>query len=351
MDKKTALWALIFSVLFLCVAASYYWFAFLDRRHTQIVAEIPAALRIERSTAQEPITPIPLVMNLDQRKVALGRRLFHDPQLSHDNTIACASCHRLDHGGTDGLPVPIGIGGKRGNINTLTVFNSGFNFRLFWDGRTATLEDQIDFPLQHPTEMASSWPEVIAKLSNDATYRRDFAELYVHGITQQSIKDTIATYERSLTTPNSKFDRYLRGDIRAMSDEELEGYQLFKNLGCINCHQGMNVGGNQYQKLGVINDYFKARGNVTEVDYGLYNVTKIEADRYKFRVAPLRNVALTAPYFHDASADTLEKAVLTMGRYQLGISLSRDEIISIVKFLKTLTGEYSAGEYQGDPAP
>ena len=209
----------------------------------------------------------------------------------------------------------------------------------------------MEIPLQHPAEMASTWPEVIAKLSKDAAYRLDFSTIYPQGIQQASVKDAIATYERSLTTPNSKFDRYLRGDIHAMNDEELDGYQLFKNLGCINCHQGMNVGGNLYQKLGVVNDYFAARGNVSEVDYGRYNITKIEADRYKFRVASLRNVALTAPYFHDASADTLEKAVLTMGRYQLGVSLSREEIISIVKFLNTLTGEYSAGVDQGDTTP
>ena len=352
MVKQKKWWLPALSGLSLCVAALYFWYTIPDHSETQKSTEPSNDLNIEHSAGQgEPITPIPLVMNLDQRKVDLGRRLFHDPQLSHDNTIACASCHRLDKGGADGLPVPIGIGGKRGKINTLTVFNSGFNFRLFWDGRAATLEDQMDIPLQHPAEMATTWPKVIAKLNNDAAYRRDFAALYPHGIEQPAIKDAIATYERSLTTPNSKFDRYLRGDIHAMSDEELEGYQLFKSLGCINCHQGMNVGGNLYQKLGVVNDYFAARGNVSEVDYGRYNITKIEADRYKFRVASLRNVALTAPYFHDASADTLEKAVLTMGRYQLGVSLSRDEIISIVKFLKTLTGEYSAGVDQGDTTP
>ena len=343
MTKRSNGWLLVLFGLSLSVAALYFWYTVPDQPGTQTGTEPSGILYVGQG---EPITPIPLVMNLDQRKVDLGRRLFHDPQLSHDNTIACASCHRLDKGGADGLPVPNGIGGKRGYINTLTVFNSGFNFRLFWDGRAATLEDQIDFPLQHPAEMATTWPEVIAKLNNDAAYRRDFAALYPHGIEQQSIKDAIATFERSLTTPNSKFDRYLRGDIHAISDEELEGYQLFKNLGCINCHQGMNVGGNLFQKLGVINDYFAARGNVTEVDYGRYNITKIEADRYKFRVPSLRNVALTAPYFHDASADTLEKAVLTMGQYQLGVSLSRDEIIRIVKFLNTLTGEY-----QGNPAP
>ena len=351
MVKQTKWWLLILSGLSLCVAALYFWYTIPDYSETQKSTESRDALSVERSTVQEPITPIPLVMNLDQRKVALGQRLFHDPQLSHDNTIACASCHRLEKGGADGLPVPIGIGGKRGNINTLTVFNSGFNFRLFWDGRTASLEDQMDFPLQHPAEMATTWIEVITKLNNDVAYRRDFAALYPHGIEQQSIKDAIATYERSLTTPNSKFDRYLRGDPHAMTADELAGYQLFKNLGCINCHQGMNVGGNLYQKLGVVNDYFKARGDVTEVDYGLYNITKVEADRYKFRVASLRNVALTAPYFHDASADTLEKAVLTMGRYQLGISLSRDEIISIVKFLNTLTGVYQGQPSNNTPAP
>ena len=339
MVKHTRWWMLVMSGLVLCAAA--YFFLNMTLTHSGVGKDTGPS--IESGVEEEPITPIPLELKLDARKVALGQRLFYDTQLSHDNTISCSTCHDLTKGGADGLPYPIQrhTAGKRVKINTLTVFNSGLNFRLFWDGRAATLEDQIDFPIQHPAELATTWPEVIAKLDKDATYRRDFTTIYPQdGIQQATIKDAIATFERSLITPNSKFDRFLRGDKHALDERELAGYQLFKNLGCINCHQGMNVGGNLYQKLGMVGDYFADRGHVSEVDFGRYNVTKIEADRYRFRVASLRNVALTAPYFHDASAVTLEQAVATMGKYQLGVALSGDEIALIVKFLKTLTGEY-----------
>jgi cytochrome c peroxidase len=294
----------------------------------------------DAGVAAEPITPIPIRMNLDARKVALGRRLFFDPRFSRGNKISCAHCHNLATGGVDNLPRSTGSDGREAKVNTLTVFNSGFNFRLFWDGRAATLEDQIDFPMQHPSEMDSTWPEVIAKLEADAGYRRDFFSIYPEGIAPKSVKNALATFERSLITPNSKFDRYLRGDTQALDRDELAGYELFKNLGCISCHQGMNVGGNLYEKLGLVGNYFADRGNVQKVDFGRYNVTGNENDRYEFRVPSLRNVALTAPYFHDASAGTLELAVATMAKYQLGVVLSGDELGKIVKFLKSLTGVY-----------
>lgn len=322
--------------LALCGAALYwYWY---PERYVLQGGSGSSDLMV---SGQEPITPIPLDLKLDARKVALGSRLFHDPQLSSDNTISCAHCHNLTNGGMDSLPHSFGIGGKEGKINAPTVFNSGFNFRLFWDGRATTLEDQIEFPMNNPTEMGSTWNEVIRKLEYDEVYRRDFA-IYPEGIQPSTIKDAIATFERSLITPNGKFDQFLRGDKHALDNEELAGYELFKNLGCISCHQGMNVGGNMYEKLGLFGDYFANRGNVQEVDYGRYNVTRNEEHRYEFRVPSLRNVVLTAPYFHDASAETLEQAVAVMGKYQLGVDLSKDEIAKIVKFLATLTGIYQA---------
>lgn len=302
------------------------------------------------SIAQEfgraPITPIPLVIELDARKVALGRRLFHDPILSSDNTISCAHCHNLANGGMDNLPLSFGIGGKEGEINSPTVFNSGFNSTQFWDGHAATLEEQIDFPMLHTCEMGADWNDVIAKLQLDREYPDDFAAIYPQGITQQSVRNAIATFEESLITPNSRFDKYLRGDKGALDKDELAGYELFKNLGCISCHQGVNVGGNMFEKLGLFGDYFAERGNVQKIDYGRYNVTGNPQHRYEFRVPPLRNVALTAPYFHDASVKTLEDAVAVMGQYQLGVKLERDEVSKIVKFLGTLTGVYDAGAYQ-----
>jgi len=334
---KPARW--LVSVLFtvvLCEAVFFIWFSAPDHpdahRRTELIAG--------SGTWQEPITPIPISLNLDARKVALGRRLFYDPFFSRGNTVACVHCHNLATGGVDGLQHSTSVEGKEGKINTLTVFNSGFNFRLFWDGRAANLEDQIEFPMPHASEMDSTWPEVIAKLDKDADYRREFLEIYQEGTEPRSVKNAIATFERSLTTPNSKFDLFLRGDMHALDSDELAGYELFKGLGCISCHQGRNVGGNMYAKLGLVENYFDNRGNVQEVDFGRYNVTGNEADRHAFRVPSLRNVALTAPYFHDASAVTLEHAVATMAKYQLGVDLSGEEIARIVKFLNTLTGVY-----------
>ncbi len=290
-------------------------------------------------SADEPISPLPQKMNLDPGKVELGRRLFDEKRLSRDNTISCASCHDLARGGVDGLPHSIGINGTEGPINAPTVLNSAFNFRQFWDGRAATLEDQVDGPVQHPGEMGMDWTQVVAKLEQDERYRRDFSALYTGGITREAIKNAIATFERSLVTPDGKFDRYLRGEKNALNQDELEGYQLFKDLGCVSCHQGMNVGGNMYEKLGLIENYFEKRGNIQPVDLGRYNLTKKEEHRYEFRVPSLRNVELTAPYFHDASAKTLEQAVSIMARYQLGIQLPDEKIDRIVSFLKTLTGK------------
>jgi len=292
---------------------------------------------------QEPITPIPLKLDLDPRKVALGRLLFNDTRLSSDDTIACSHCHNLASGGVDGLPRSFGVGGQVGVINTPTVFNSGFNFRQFWDGRVASLEELIESPIINQFEMGSNWQQVIGKLKHDTDYPERFSAIYPDGLQPSHVSEVIAEFLRSLTTPNAKFDLYLRGDTQALDKDELAGYELFKNIGCISCHQGMNVGGNMYEKLGLFGDYFSQRGNIQQADYGRYNITKNEEHRFEFRVPSLRNVALTAPYFHDASADKLDKAVAIMGKYQLGIDLSKDEISKIVKFLDTLTGVYQGG--------
>ncbi len=289
---------------------------------------------------QEPITPIPLTIALDARKVALGRKLFHDPILSHDNTVACAKCHPLQQGGTDHLAHSIGIGGQTGVVNAPTVFNSGLNFRQFWDGRAESLEAQIDGPTQSPIEMGATWDEMLARLRRDPAYAAAFGEIYPNGVQRESVKAAIAEFERSLLTPNSRFDRYLRGDDTALTLGERDGYAKFKNYGCVSCHQGVNVGANMFQRMGVMRDYFADRGHITEADYGRFNVTHNEADRFFFKVPSLRNVALTAPYFHDGSAQTLEEAVTVMARYQLGRPLPPEDLAAIVKFLKTLTGEY-----------
>jgi len=288
----------------------------------------------------EPIKPIPKTLPLDARKVALGEALFRDPRLSQDNSISCASCHDMRLGGADGRVHSVGIKGREGDINAPTVLNSGFNFRQFWNGRAISLEDQVDGPVHNEKEMGSTWEAVVARLRDVADYRDRFKRIYPGEIMAGNIKDAIAEYERSLITPNSRFDRFLNGEQDALNRDEKEGYAKFKAYGCTSCHQGVNVGGNMFEPLGAMADYFKDRGSVTKADYGRFNVTGREPDRFSFKVPGLRNVARTAPYFHDGSASTLEEAVVIMGKYQLGQQLSPEDVRQIVLFLKTLTGEY-----------
>jgi cytochrome c peroxidase len=335
---KYCLWTIALLIVAGVAAASSYSVLATSTRLDRSVSIDEAA--DTDGNIDEPIVPIPRHIELDARKVSLGRRLFHDPRLSADNSISCASCHDLRHGGIDGRATSVGISGGIGDVNAPTVFNSGFNFRQFWDGRAETLEDQIEGPIHNPAEMRSDWPEILQKLSKDPEYARAFSAIYSTGIQSHTIKDAIATFERSLLTIDCRFDRYLRGDDKALTSEEKEGYRLFKGGGCSSCHQGVLAGGNMYEKLGIVADYFGDRGKVVKADQGRFNVTGRESDRYKFKVPSLRNVERTAPYFHDGSTKTLEQAVSVMAEYQLGRQFSSEEIRLVVLFLKTLTGEY-----------
>jgi len=289
----------------------------------------------------EPILPLPRHQDLDQRLVALGDRLFHDVRLSQDNTLSCAGCHVLSSGGTDRLVHSIGVGGAQGGINAPTVYNSSFNFAQFWDGRADTLEEQAAGPVHNPAEMSSSWPEVVSKLAADQETVASFRASFAGGITPKNIALAIAEFERSLVTPNSRFDRWLRGEESALSKAEFRGYRLFKSYGCISCHQGANVGGNLYAYMGAMGDYFKDRGRpLTKADLGRLNVTGRDEDKHFFKVPSLRLAALTPPYFHDGSAATLEEAVQVMGRYQLGREIPREEIVAITAFIRSLVGEH-----------
>ena len=286
------------------------------------------------------ILPIPsLPQEEESGKVRLGEKLFNDAQLSGDGTISCASCHILAHGGDDGQKVSIGMGGAHGEVNAPTVFNSIFNFRQFWDGRAANLQEQVSGPLNNIAEMASSWQIAIRRVSDNPEYRAAFKREYGE-ISEQTITDALVRFEATLRTPNAPFDRYLNGDTSAINDEAKEGYRRFTDYGCISCHQGINVGGNFFQRFGVMGDYFADRGNPTKADLGRYNVTGQEEDRYVFKVPGLRNVAVTAPYFHDGSAATLDQAIDVMGRYQLGRELSEEDRRYLVAFLESLTGEH-----------
>jgi cytochrome c peroxidase len=288
---------------------------------------------------REPITPVPLSLALDPQRVALGERLFRDVRLSHDNTRSCTTCHPLEHGGMDGLRRARAADGGLSLRNTPTIFNVGLSTSFNWDGIVNTLEAHAEIVLLNPSLMHTTWPELLAKLQADADYVGSFKAAYAEGLTAASVLDALASFERSLLTPNSRFDRYLRGERQALSAPEQEGYRLFKSYGCATCHQGINIGGNMYQKFGVFAE--AGAGNPTEaVDLGRYYVTKVPRDREVFRVPSLRNVAVTAPYFHDGRARTLADAVKTMARVQLGRTLTHEEIDVLVQFLHTLTGEY-----------
>lgn len=282
----------------------------------------------------EPIKPLPLDITVDMKKARLGKQLFLDPILSKDATISCASCHDLDNGGDDGLKHSFGIKGQEGIINAPTVLNARYNFRQFWDGRAKDLYEQSEGPITNPIEMGNDFKSLIATLK--AThYKDDFETIYSDGITKRNVLDAIAEFEKTLVTPNAPFDRYLRGEKDAISAKAQEGYALFRSKGCIACHHGMNVGGNLYNKFGVME-------STQSADLGRFNVTHDERDKYFFKVPSLRNVALTAPYFHDGRSEDLTDAVKVMARYQLGRSLSDDEVAKIVAFLHSLSGELPA---------
>ncbi len=296
---------------------------------------------IERNIfTHEPILPLQVPHNLDAQKIALGLKLFKDPLLSKDNTISCNSCHDLDNTGVDNRMVSIGINSMLGNRNSPTVFNSGFNFRQFWDGRAITLEEQIDGPIHNVNEMGSSWTEIITKLNNQPHYLPLFKNIYHQDvITPDMIRDAIATFERALVTTNSPFDRWLKGEENALTSKQKEGYQLFKSYGCVSCHQGINVGGNMFERIGVFQNFYQ---DFPDNDLGRFSLVRHEEAKHEFKVPALRNVAKTAPYLHNGSIKTLKEAISAMAFYQLGLTLPANEVEAIEDFLISLNGEKPA---------
>jgi len=336
---------LVFAIVGLALGlGSWMWFGNDASRDPEIHA--PTFALVEHGHgALLPLPAVPQLTKEQSAKVALGKQLFFEVRLSGDDTLSCASCHDFTRGGADRRKVAVGVGGKFGPINTPTVFNSGLNFVQFWDGRAPSLEEQAAGPVHSPLEMASNWAEVIPKLSQLENYRLAFSQVYPQdGISGKTIVDAIAAYERTLLTP-SRFDQYLRGQRDVLSKLEQTGYQRFLDYGCASCHQGAGVGGNMYQRFGVMGDYFAGR-QVNDADLGRYNVTKRDFDRHVFKVPSLRNVAVTAPYFHDASVATLEEAVVIMARYQLGRSVAAEDVAAIVAFLQSLTGDWEGRTLQ-----
>jgi len=283
----------------------------------------------------DAIKPIPHDIKVDARKVQLGKKLFFDSILSRDGTISCATCHDLQNGGDDGMKFSRGINGQIGNINSPTVYNAVFNFRQFWDGRAKDLKEQVFGPIENPVEMGHSMDLTVKVLKKSSAYIKAFNAIYPDGITHNNVADAIAEFEKALITPDSPFDRYLRGDKEAISQKAKEGYQLFESKGCIVCHHGVNIGGNFYNKFGIYKD-------ANSSNLGRYNITKYEEDKYVFKVPSLRNIALTSPYMHDGRMNTLKDAVEFMTEHQLGRYMGPGETDAIVVFLKSLTGEVPA---------
>ncbi|WP_457594622.1 cytochrome-c peroxidase [Hydrogenimonas sp.] len=283
--------------------------------------------------ADNPIKPIPKTIAYNQKKAELGKLLFMDPQLSSDKSVACVSCHSFDHGGADPRPVSIGAYGKTGNVNAPTVYNSYFNFRQFWNGRAKDLKEQARGPLHNPVEMDMVTEEIERYLRSNDYYKEAFREIYHRAPTHDDALDAIAEFEKALITPNCKFDRFLRNET-TLTELEQRGYRLFKTLGCATCHNGINVGSNSFQKMGLIFPY-----PWKETFPDRYNLTHTPTDKNVYKVPSLRNITLTAPYFHDGSVPTLELALQRMAYHNLGFDLSSDEIEALIAFLSTLTGE------------
>lgn len=288
---------------------------------------------------EEPITPVPRSVSLDADKVRLGEMLFNDVRLSRGNVLACASCHLLAEGGDDNRGLSPGLDGEPLNFNAPTVFNAALSFRLNWRGNFRTLETHNEAVLRDRHLMNTTWQELLPKLRADEAYRRRFAAVYGSAPEPAQVLDALATFQRSLITPDARFDRHLRGEPDAITPEEERGYQLFKDYGCAACHQGVNVGGNLFQRFGIFHDPF-SQWPIRTADLGLFTISGNADDRFVFRVPSLRNVALTAPYFHNGRAPTLEQAIDEMARSQLGRVLTPEEIRLIAGFLHTLTGEY-----------
>lgn len=305
-----------------------------DKSHNQDSHEVYAA------TGDQPIEPLPVTVEFDPARAQLGEALFREPLLSGDGKVACSNCHHGDHGLAEDKAHSFVEGRPESLVNTPTMYNIRFLYKLGWGGKFDSLETQLDALMKNPSVMASSWEGAARRLSNVAGYSDRFSTLFHDGLTPANVRQALLEYERSLVTPNAPFDRFLRGDSSALSPEAKAGYGLFKGYGCASCHQGIAIGGNVFERFGVLRDVFADRGHSNNADLGRFNVTGREQDRYVFRVPSLRNVALTAPYFHDGSATSLEQAVGVMARYQLGRELDAKDRDLLVLFLRSLTGEY-----------
>jgi cytochrome c peroxidase len=302
-----------------------------------IVAALTAAQGVSAASdvRDEPIKPVRPAQDINLGMMELGKKLYFDPRLSKSGFISCNSCHNLSMGGSDNIPTSIGDRWQQGPINAPTVLNSSLNVAQFWDGRAADLKEQAGGPIANPGEMAFSHTLTVHVLETIPGYVREFRQVFgSERIEMDQVTQAIAEFEKTLVTPDSRFDRWLLGDETALTADEVAGYELFKQSGCVACHNGEAVGGSSFQKMGIVEPY-----EAQSPAEGRSAVTGKDADRFSFKVPTLRNVELTYPYFHDGAANTLTEAVNLMGRLQLGRTFKPEQTASIVAFLKTLTGE------------
>ncbi|WP_117236349.1 cytochrome-c peroxidase [Vibrio maerlii] len=285
---------------------------------------------------QSVIIPIPTsIDHIDKEKAKLGWKLFKDPNLSSNGRVSCETCHNLNTNGAELTEVSVGVGGQ-GTRNSLTVFNVAYNYRFFWDGRVNRLSEQIDGPIHDPQEMDSNWNNIETYVKQSKRYSDDFEKLGLK-ISEQSIKSALVEFMEALNTPNSDFDQYLLGNREALNSSAKRGWQKFQDEGCVTCHRGQNIGGGMVMRFGFFGE--DKMGNKRSEDTGRFLTTSKAEDMFLFRVASLRNVAKTAPYFHDGRTQSLEEAVTIMGESQLGKTLEPQTIDDIVAFLNSLSGE------------
>ncbi|MEI4484540.1 MULTISPECIES: cytochrome-c peroxidase [unclassified Phyllobacterium] len=305
---------------------------------------ITTALSVE---SRDSLSPLPAPSALNMGKVELGRKLFHDPILSKKQTLSCSTCHDLAAGGTVHSKRTTGYDGKMHEFNSTTVFNVGNNYRLGWRGRFTSLTLQNEKILLDENLMANSWEVLLPRLNAMNSYSTSFQTMYGVPPNRENVLDALSEFQRSLSTPNAPFDLYLMGDSNALDPQQKRGYELFLKIGCVSCHQGSNIGGNMFQLFGVFaNPSERTHSSPTSFDW---QPSDLDGTDNIFRVPSLRNVEVTAPYFHDGSADTLAEAVAVMGKSQLGRELTDSDIKTIVEFLKSLTGEYNGERLKSAP--
>ena len=283
--------------------------------------------------ADPSYSAIPTIKIKDIKKHNLGKSLFFDVNLSSDKTVACANCHSFSSGGTDNLKVSYGVNLQEGDVNSPTIFNTRFNLCQGWLGEFMSIKERTKAAFLNKVEMNGDFNKAIIYIESNEKLTAQFQDIYSQ-TNEEGIIDSIAYYVSNLTTPNSRFDKYIEGNNTIYSKSEKEGYELFKNYGCVSCHNGVNVGGSMYQKFGLFNEE-----KISRYDDGRYKITKKEYDKYVYKVPSLRNVAKTFPYFHHGKVNTLQDAIMFMGMYQLGVMIPHNDIIKIEAFLKTLNGD------------